>query len=155
MEIKQFNIETREDIEDFFVYLHKDLSVNFHPEDPFTEYVNNETGERTFTDEEAEDLQDTMDEAYQWAEDHHIDLCEIALIVNEAITKPVDFNLNSFDLNSKETNAYTLMRAWKDAAIKADWMEPYIDDVMEIAMDLDFGPLMVYLKRFSKYGIGM
>jgi len=41
------------EVKAFASYLVNDLGVNLHPDNDFAEYVCYETGERTFTDEEA------------------------------------------------------------------------------------------------------
>jgi len=47
------HIMTIGEVKAFASYLVNDLGVNLHPDNDFAEYVCYETGERTFTDEEA------------------------------------------------------------------------------------------------------
>jgi hypothetical protein len=75
-------ITTVEDVRTFFRYLLDDLSVSFHPEDTFHGFVNMETGEPSFTDAEADLLDERMDQARIACGD--LDVCAVACEVFEA-----------------------------------------------------------------------
>ena len=151
MTIKQFTILSKEDVQSFFRYAEKDLQLNFHPDDPFSNYVNRETGKPTFTTEEAAQLQAIMNDCIDWCDAHDTDIYEIALLIHEAVSKPVEFNIDTVDLNGPEGNAYWLMGKWKVEATKAGWHAGYIKDVLEEAMEADYENLKSVLKRYTKY----
>lgn len=53
--MKDFKIKTVEDVKDFFRYLVNELSLSFHPDDDFKDYVRfGSGGERMFDDEWAD-----------------------------------------------------------------------------------------------------
>lgn len=74
--IKTINSVT--DIKTFFDHLFS-MSLLFHPDDSFTEYINVNTGERTFTDSEAEQYNDVMNTCHQYCESNGLDIYEIAI----------------------------------------------------------------------------
>lgn len=49
----------------FFSYMINDLGVNLHADTPFSEYVNTETGEQTFSSEESKLYDRLMQEAFE------------------------------------------------------------------------------------------
>ena len=59
------HITTVEGVKDFFHHIVYDLSINFHPDDDFKNYVCYETGKRTMNDEQAELYNRLMDEAFK------------------------------------------------------------------------------------------
>ena len=67
-------IETIKDVEKFFKHLAVDLKVNFHPDDPFELYINMETGEPTFTEEEYEELNEAMEQCFKVCEECGVDI---------------------------------------------------------------------------------
>lgn len=58
-------IRNIDEVKAFASYLVNDLGVNLHPDNDFAEYVCYETGERTFTDEEAAIGNRLMDECFE------------------------------------------------------------------------------------------
>ena len=50
-----------------------------HPEDDMNNIIENSTGERTFTEEQAEDLHNRYDEVYEYLDDP----CEYILKINK------------------------------------------------------------------------
>jgi len=58
-------IKSIEDVKAFFSYMVNDLGVNLHADTPFSEYVNTETGEQTFSSEESKLYDRLMQEAFE------------------------------------------------------------------------------------------
>lgn len=73
------HIQNIDQVKAFASYLVNDLSVNFHPDNDFTEYVCYETGERTFSDEEAAIGNRLMDECFEVCEKGGVDIYELLL----------------------------------------------------------------------------
>jgi hypothetical protein len=65
------NIQTEADIKTFFVWLVSDQHLNFHPDTSFENYVDYETDERIYTDEEARQLNTLMDKCFEIKKDVH------------------------------------------------------------------------------------
>lgn len=73
--------ETEEEVRDFFSTLITEVDINLHPDTPFADYHNTQTGEPSFDANEADVLDDLMDRAFDWAADSGSDIYEIALEV--------------------------------------------------------------------------
>lgn len=67
-------IETFDDVVKFFDYLIKERKTIFHPDDPFELYINMETGEPTFTEEEYEELNEAMEQCFKVCEECGVDI---------------------------------------------------------------------------------
>ncbi|HWZ15433.1 MAG TPA: hypothetical protein VNW95_09365 [Mucilaginibacter sp.] len=67
------------DIQDVDVFFHDLIKegVNCHPDDDFTQYVNIETGEDTFTAQEAAIRNDLMSKAFEICENSGIDIYDM------------------------------------------------------------------------------
>lgn len=90
------HIRSVEDTKVFFHHLLEDRKLSYHPDDDFKNYVNFETGERTFSDDEAELYNRLMEEAFEVCEAANVDIYGIGL--DEFIEKVrVGFNI----VNSK------------------------------------------------------
>ena len=61
---RDFHITTIEEVKDFFRHIVFDLDINFHPDDDFRDYFNQETGERSMNDEQAELYNRLMEESF-------------------------------------------------------------------------------------------
>lgn len=59
------HITTREEVSLFFRHIVFDLNINFHPDDDFRDYVNQETDIRTMDDDTAELYNRLMNEAFE------------------------------------------------------------------------------------------
>lgn len=79
------HIGTKEGIANFFAYLFLVDSVNFHPDTPFYRYIDLNTKEPSFTDEEIQERDRLMVEAFQAAEAEEVDIYEIAILVTGLI----------------------------------------------------------------------
>jgi hypothetical protein len=75
-------IGTRADIIRFFAYLHCDRDIAYHPDDSFSGYVNFDTGEPTFTDEECVRFDQLMDACHEWCKKHKQDIYELGMEAN-------------------------------------------------------------------------
>lgn len=66
-------IKTIEDVKDFFEQLINE-GVNFHPDTPFEDYINFETGRDSFTKEQAEKYTSLLDKCFDICENQGIDI---------------------------------------------------------------------------------
>jgi len=79
MQIKE--IKTIEDVNAFLKFLIIDLELNFHPDDPFTDYQNR-AGEKLFTEREAWVLEVLLEQAFFVAQEVDIDLYGLSLDIS-------------------------------------------------------------------------
>lgn len=75
------DINTISDVEEFFRYLRDERNVAFHPDDDFCCYVNRDTGEPTFTDEEVATFNTMMNQCFAVCESNGKDIYEIGCAV--------------------------------------------------------------------------
>jgi len=61
------------DVEQFMIEL-VDSGVNAHPDDDFTQYINTDTGEDSFTPERGEEINYLMSECFRVCENEHVDI---------------------------------------------------------------------------------
>ncbi len=73
------NLTCMKDVETFFHHIVFERRVNFHPDDSFSEYVNYETQEPSFTKEEVMVYDRLMDEAFAVCEKAGADIYGIGL----------------------------------------------------------------------------
>ncbi len=71
-------ITSKEDVLKFFQFLHNDCNVSFHPDDLFTDYVD-EMMEPFFSEDEATKLQEIMDKCFDYCEQNGCDIYEIGI----------------------------------------------------------------------------
>jgi len=74
------NIQTIEDVESFSRLLIAE-GANFHPDDDFATYVNIETGEPTYTPEEAELRNALMNRAFEVCDINGVDIYNVTMEV--------------------------------------------------------------------------
>lgn len=67
------------DVERFFEHIVKDRCVNFHPDNDFEDYINRETCDACFTDEEIPLYNRLMEESFVVCENNGSDIYEIGL----------------------------------------------------------------------------
>lgn len=72
-------ISTIDDVQEFFRYLTEDRKVNLHPDNPFSDYINIETKEPSFTKEECEEYDAAMLRCFEVCEEAGVDIYEIGL----------------------------------------------------------------------------
>jgi len=72
-------IKTEKDLRDLLTEVTSYLGWGFHPDTPMTDYVRMDTGEPSYTKEEAERLDFLMDEAFDFCEVHGIDIYELSM----------------------------------------------------------------------------
>ena len=73
------NINTENDLCEMLTEVISYLGWVFHPDDPMTDYVRRDTGEPSYTSEEAEKLDALMDEAFEFCEQKSIDIYELSM----------------------------------------------------------------------------
>ena len=61
------------------------LGWAFHPDDPMTDYVRRDTGEPSYSLEEAERLDSLMDEAFDFCEQHGVDIYELSMEISKEL----------------------------------------------------------------------
>ncbi|MCD8387034.1 MAG: hypothetical protein LUD17_09125 [Bacteroidales bacterium] len=62
------HINTLNDVEEYFRFLLNDLSVNFHPDTEFEEYIQCSTGSPSFSEEECHLYNSLMQECFETCE---------------------------------------------------------------------------------------
>lgn len=70
-------INSIEDVELFASQLVNDESLSFHPDDDFSNYVNLETKERLYSDEEAASLNQLMEKCFVICQQNDTDIYEL------------------------------------------------------------------------------
>lgn len=75
----EFHLITVEDVQSFFKHLTSERKVNFHPDEPFEQYVDIDTHEPTFTEKECELYNRLMDEAFEICDKSNVDIYSIGL----------------------------------------------------------------------------
>lgn len=71
-------IETIDDIKTFFRQLLAE-DLNFHPDTPFEDYINVETGQDTYTPEESKLRNELLDQCFDVCEREAIDIYELCI----------------------------------------------------------------------------
>ena len=61
------------------------LGWAFHPDNPMMDYVRRDTGESSFTPEEALRLDCLMDEAFYFCEQHGVDIYELSMEISKEL----------------------------------------------------------------------
>lgn len=61
------------------------LGWAFHPDDPMTDYVYRDTGELSYTPEEAKRLDLLMDEAFVFCKQHGVDIYELSMEISKEL----------------------------------------------------------------------
>lgn len=72
-------IKTKNDLRTLLTEVISCLGWAFHPDDPMTGYVYRDTGEPSYTPEEAQRLDYLMDEAFYFCEQHGVDIYELSM----------------------------------------------------------------------------
>lgn len=71
-------IKTVDDVKAFFDHLVKVEKLNFHPDDTFDDYQNFETGEPSYSEQEAKVRDQRMNEAFDVCEYEGADIYQLA-----------------------------------------------------------------------------
>lgn len=71
-------INTVDQVKEFFEYLAMERKVNFHPDDDFSDYIDLSTKEPTFNVEEVAIFNNLMDESFVVCESNQTDIYELA-----------------------------------------------------------------------------
>ena len=80
-----YNIDTIEDVKSFFTDLVYKLHLNFHPDDPFEDYVM-EDGRPLFTQQEAAIFETLMNECFNVCDKADVDIYEIGMEILNTYT---------------------------------------------------------------------
>lgn len=81
MERKEFKINNTEDVARFFFWIVFDARINFHPDDSFTDYISYETGEATFSREDALYYDTVMEKCFNVCKESGVDIYDISIEV--------------------------------------------------------------------------
>jgi hypothetical protein len=79
------SINTEKDLREMLTEVISYLGWAFHPDDPMTDYVRRDTGEPSYTSEEAEKLDALMDEAFEFCEQNGIDIYELSMDISKEL----------------------------------------------------------------------
>ena len=80
-DIQKFNIQTPADVGKFFIWIVFEKHINFHPDDSFGNYENNETHEPTFSPMAANYYDKTMQRCFDICEKYDRDIYKLAQLV--------------------------------------------------------------------------
>ena len=72
-------IKTKNNVQEMLTEVISYLGWAFHPDDPMTDYVRRDTGEPSYTPEEANRLDELMDEAFDFCEKQGIDIYGLSM----------------------------------------------------------------------------
>lgn len=78
-------INTENDLRALLTEVISYLGWAFHPDDSMTDYVRRDTGEPSYTSEEAKRLDKLMDEAFDFCEKQEIDIYDLSMEINKEL----------------------------------------------------------------------
>jgi len=78
-------IKTENDLQALLTEMISYLGWAFHPDEPMTEYVQRDSGEPSYTSEEAQRLDNLMDKAFDFCEQHEIDIYELSIEISKEL----------------------------------------------------------------------
>ena len=78
-------IKTENDLREMLTEVIGYLGWAFHPDDPMTDYVCRDTGEPSYTPEEAKRLDELIDEAFDFCEKEGIDIYELSMEISKEL----------------------------------------------------------------------
>lgn len=95
MEIENLKIESISDIRKFFKYLINTLNIIFHPDTPFTDYINLETHEPTFTKKQCAQLETILDKCFELCDESGVDIYDIGFPIEmKRVSELISSNRN-------------------------------------------------------------
>ena len=151
MDIQQFKIQSLDNVVDYLVYLQQNLNIPFHPQLPFSEYLEATTLQPVFSEDEAWLLERNLQECLKWCEANQQSILQIgALRYNYILGNLPLFDLDAIDLHWPLGNAYILMGLWTEAACEADWSDDERALVLKQATSKDYTHLLATLRLNSK-----
>lgn len=80
-------IDKPEDVCRFFKWLYERKQLSFHPDDSFFDYINFDTKERLFTDNEADALNDVMEQCFEVCGYAGADIYKLGINVFDKLNK--------------------------------------------------------------------
>lgn len=78
-------INTENDLRALLIEVIGYLGWAFHPDEPMTEYARRDTNEPSYTSEEAQRLDNLMDKAFDFCEQHGIDIYELSMEISKEL----------------------------------------------------------------------
>lgn len=78
-------INTEDDLRALLTEVISYLGWAFHPNEPMMEYVRGDTGEPSYTPEEAQRLETLMDEAFDFCEQRGFDIYELSMEISKEL----------------------------------------------------------------------
>ena len=78
-------IKTENDLREMLTEVIGYLGWAFHPDDPMTDYVRRDTGEPSYSLEEAKRIEGLMDEAFDFCGKHGIDIYELSMEISKKL----------------------------------------------------------------------
>jgi hypothetical protein len=138
---KSSRLHTINDVKEFFKYLAHDLQVSFHPDDSFSEITDYQTDEFVFAPEDANILDDLMDDARSICAAHDVDIYELAYDAggwDDKLSKDERTTLNlPVDEDVVERNGDNDFYTW----VQPDMLEKIGAVIYELGItpDADFG----------------
>ena len=78
-------INTEDDLRTLLTEVISNLGWAFHLENSMTDYVRRDTGETSYTPEETQRLNCLMDEAFDFCEQHGIDIYELSMEISKEL----------------------------------------------------------------------
>jgi hypothetical protein len=85
---KFHDIETVADVKEMIKLIYTNLNLNFHPDTPFEDYINQRTGLPVFTLHQAELMNNIVEKAFDICQSASVDLYEIGLEIHRQINLP-------------------------------------------------------------------
>lgn len=79
--VPDFEIETIEDVKNFFTHLVKVFDLNFNPDTPFSDYIELATDKPTFTPLQCEKLDRYMQQCIDLCEEENVCVYDLALSI--------------------------------------------------------------------------
>jgi hypothetical protein len=78
-------IKTEKDLREMLTEVIGYLGWAFHPDDPMTDYIRRDTGEPSYTSEEAQRLDCLMDEAFEFCNQQGLDIYELSMNISKEL----------------------------------------------------------------------
>lgn len=80
--LKYQNINSEEDIKNFVNDVYYKLDISFHPDDSFNSYIST-NNQNTFSDKEAKELDNIVDNIFSFCQANGLDFYEISLPIQQ------------------------------------------------------------------------
>ncbi len=84
--ITKEHITSEDDVRAFIWSMFHTLKLNFHPDTDFKDYIKYSNKRRVFTNEEVEELRNSLMECFKVCHKNKVDIYELCLIISDPIT---------------------------------------------------------------------